>query len=101
MAPYSGLVLVTANSRALPEETTSKDPTYEAVQRQCELVAKYCGCFSVMRIDARRRSGPGSEFVIFDVNMKPVSPNPFKLPSVSERVLILSECHWTWSTGER
>lgn len=73
VAPYSGLVAVTVNSRTLPDAHTSADPAYATVQRRCELIAEHCGCFALIRIDARRRSGSTGDFIIFDVNMKPVS----------------------------
>lgn len=74
VAPYSGLVAVTVNSRTLPEDHTSADPAYATVQKRCELIAKYCGCFAPIRIDARRRTGGSGDFIIFDINMKPACP---------------------------
>lgn len=64
--------MVTANSRTLPDDVTSRDPAYEFVQRRCEMIARLCDCFSLIRIDARRRQGSEGDFVIFDINMKPV-----------------------------
>lgn len=73
VAPYSGLVAVTANSRTLTDETTSQDGAYDTVQRRCEIIGKHCRALAPMRIDARRRNGSTGDFVIFDVNSKPVS----------------------------
>jgi hypothetical protein len=72
IAPYSGLVPVTSNSRVLDTETMNKDPAYLKVQERCARIGALCQAFGVMRIDARRREGSEGDFVIFDVNSKPV-----------------------------
>lgn len=69
IAPYNGAVAVTSNSRAI---TVSDDPAYQRVARECEGVAKFLGVTAPIRIDVRRFA-PGTEFALFDVNMKPVS----------------------------
>lgn len=71
VAPYNGVVAVTANSRAISEEEI-KDPVYPKVMRQCEEVASLIKATAPIRIDVRRFR-EGSEFALFDINMKPVS----------------------------
>jgi hypothetical protein len=73
IAPYSGLIPVTANSKVVPEEEASQDPAYKTVQDRCAMIGAHCKAFGPMRVDARRRSGSEGDFVIFDVNSKPVS----------------------------
>jgi carbamoylphosphate synthase large subunit len=71
IAPYNGVVAVTANSRAV---TGSDDPAYAHVASECEQVARVLGVTAPIRIDVRRfDDSVGSKFAIFDVNMKPVS----------------------------
>lgn len=72
IAPYNGLVAVTSNSRAVSEEEM-RDPAYNKVMRQCEGVARLIGATAPIRIDVRRFQ-EGSEFALFDINMKPVGP---------------------------
>ncbi|GKZ55725.1 hypothetical protein AnigIFM49718_000891 [Aspergillus niger] len=70
IAPYNGVVAVTANSRAIsPNEL--KDPAYEKVMRECESVAALIGATAPIRVDVRRFA-EGSDFALFDINMKPV-----------------------------
>ncbi|KAI5208246.1 glutathione synthetase ATP-binding domain-like protein [Aureobasidium subglaciale] len=77
VAPYNGIVAVTANSRAVTPGEYSKDPTYSAIAAECEQVAKTMGLTAVMRIDVRRFTAePGSKFALFDVNMKPNMTGP-------------------------
>lgn len=71
IAPYNGVVAVTANSRVVNQDEL-EDPAYGKVMRQCEEVAKLIGATAPIRIDVRRFQ-PGSEFALFDINMKPVS----------------------------
>jgi biotin carboxylase len=68
IAPYNGAVAVTANSQAV---LGSEDPAYAKVSRECERVAEFLGTTAPIRIDVRRFS-EGSDFALFDVNMKPV-----------------------------
>ncbi|RAL14511.1 glutathione synthetase ATP-binding domain-like protein [Aspergillus homomorphus CBS 101889] len=74
VAPYNGAVAVTANSRAVTAEEM-QDASYGAVMRQCEQVAKLIGATAPIRIDIRRFR-EGSEFAIFDINMKPNMTGP-------------------------
>ncbi|GFZ48773.1 hypothetical protein JCM24511_06522 [Saitozyma sp. JCM 24511] len=79
IAPYNGVVAVTANSRALSASEHDADPSYATLQRRCELVAELCRATAPIRVDARRRGdgqGVNSEFVLFDVNMKPNATGP-------------------------
>lgn len=74
IAPYNGNVAVTLNSRAVSAEDFAADGAYAEVARQCEGVARLLRVTAPIRIDVRRRGDErGSEFVLFDVNMKPVS----------------------------
>ena len=74
VAPYNGNVAVTLNSRAVSAEAFAADSAYTEVARQCEGVAKLLKVTAPIRIDVRRREDQKeSPFVLFDVNMKPVS----------------------------
>jgi D-alanine-D-alanine ligase-like ATP-grasp enzyme len=77
VAPYNGIVAVTANSTAITAEQYAKDPTYQAIASECEQVAALMGLTAIMRIDVRRfTEDPGSKFALFDVNMKPNMTGP-------------------------
>lgn len=93
IAPYNGVVAVTANSRAIVD---SEDPAYASVQRECEGVAAYLRVTAPIRIDVRRFK-PGSKFALFDINMKPVS---FELVYRTHDILAYSfqEHDWSWSS---
>lgn len=71
IAPYSGKVAVTVNSRAVTAEEADADPAYGAIMRECETVASLLQTRAPLRIDIRRFK-PGSRFALFDINMKPV-----------------------------
>lgn len=74
IAPYSGAVAVSANSRALSRDEQDRDPAYGEICRECERVAALLGVTAPIRVDVRRFGGDGGErFAVFDVNMKPVS----------------------------
>lgn len=81
IAPYNGAVAVTSNSRAVADDS---DPAYAEVSRQCERAAALIGVTAPIRIDVRRYR-PGSNFALFDVNMKPVSSLSFSPSSFSFR----------------
>jgi D-alanine-D-alanine ligase-like ATP-grasp enzyme len=72
VAPYNGVVAVTANSRAVRDDELAKDPSYHEIMDQCRRIAELIQAKAPLRIDIRRFS-EGSEFALFDVNMKPVS----------------------------
>ncbi|KAE8367547.1 hypothetical protein BDV27DRAFT_169482 [Aspergillus caelatus] len=74
IAPYNGSVAVTANSRVVTKEEM-KDPAYGKVMEECQGVAKLIGATAPIRIDVRR-FGEGSEFALFDINMKPNMTGP-------------------------
>lgn len=77
IAPYNGVVAVTANSRVVSSSEASTDTAYYKVaMRECEQVATMLQCKAPIRIDIRRFA-PGSKFALFDVNMKPVRPDIF------------------------
>lgn len=82
IAPYSGAVAVTANSRVVTTSARDEDAAaVEDVSRQCEQVARLLRVRAPIRIDVRKQSdGAGAKFAIFDVNMKPVS-GPFFAPA--------------------
>ncbi len=74
VAPYNGVVAVTANSRVLMPEEVEKDEKYEQAAKECVKVAKLLRVTAPIRIDIRRfNKDPGSQFALFDINMKPVS----------------------------
>ena len=74
VAPYNGVVAVTANSRALTQGEVEKDGRYNEASRQCERVAELMQATAPIRIDIRRfNQDSGSAFALFDINMKPVS----------------------------
>jgi hypothetical protein len=74
IAPYSGKVAVTVNSRAVTAEEVDADPAYDAIMKECETVASLLQTRAPLRIDIRRFS-PKSRFALFDINMKPVRMN--------------------------
>ncbi|OJJ88114.1 uncharacterized protein ASPGLDRAFT_118945 [Aspergillus glaucus CBS 516.65] len=74
IAPYNGVVAVTANSRVITKEDM-KDPAYGKVMKECERVVKLIGATAPIRIDVRRFH-EGSGFAIFDINMKPNMTGP-------------------------
>lgn len=71
IAPYNGIVAVTANSRVVTKEEEAADPAYERAARECERVARSLKVTAPIRIDVRRFE-EGSAFALFDINMKPV-----------------------------
>ncbi|KAF7157272.1 hypothetical protein CNMCM5623_001395 [Aspergillus felis] len=74
ITPYNGVVAVTANSRVVSNDEM-KDPAYKKVMRQCEGVARLIGATAPIRVDVRRFR-EGSEFALFDINMKPNMTGP-------------------------
>ncbi|KAJ5168408.1 glutathione synthetase ATP-binding domain-like protein [Penicillium canariense] len=75
VAPYSGKVAVTVNSRAVTTEEVDADPAYTTIMRECETVAGLLQTRAPLRIDIRR-FGPRSRFALFDINMKPNITGP-------------------------
>ncbi|KAL2879745.1 hypothetical protein SGCOL_004788 [Colletotrichum sp. CLE4] len=76
IAPYNGVVAVTANSRVITKKE-EEDPAYGRIARECEAAARVLGVAAPIRIDVRRFSeAPGSDFALFDVNMKPNMTGP-------------------------
>jgi carbamoylphosphate synthase large subunit len=74
VAPYNGIVAVTANSKVVEKEEHERDSRYGEAARECEGVARLLRGTAPIRIDIRRfRDGPGEKFALFDVNVKPVS----------------------------
>lgn len=75
IAPYSGIVAVTVNSRAMPEAEASGHPMIQEVRSQCARAAELLQVTAPIRIDVRRYSDD-SKFALFDVNMKPNMTGP-------------------------
>ncbi|KAI9035685.1 glutathione synthetase ATP-binding domain-like protein [Aspergillus affinis] len=74
IAPYNGVVAVTANSQVIPEEEM-KDPAFGDIMDQCAKVAELIGATAPIRVDIRRFS-KDSPFALFDINMKPNMTGP-------------------------
>lgn len=72
IAPYNGVVAVTANSRVVTQSELDGDSSYHAIMDECRNVAELIQARAPIRIDVRRFT-PGSKFALFDINMKPVS----------------------------
>lgn len=73
IAPYNGVVAVTANSRLPSSEELSKDPNYARISEECERIADLLQVTAPIRVDVRRfEDRSESRFAAFDVNMKPV-----------------------------
>ncbi|KAH0165927.1 glutathione synthetase ATP-binding domain-like protein, partial [Aureobasidium melanogenum] len=71
VAPWNGVVPVTANSRAVTADECAKDRTYTAIAAECEQVARLMGLTAVIRIDVRRfTKEPGSKFALFDTDFQ-------------------------------
>ncbi|KAJ5671658.1 D-alanine--D-alanine ligase [Penicillium longicatenatum] len=75
IAPYSGRIAVTANSRAVTATEIGADPAYTNIMKECETVAGLLGTTAPLRIDIRRFKA-GSKFALFDINMKPNITGP-------------------------
>lgn len=75
IAPYSGIVAVTANSCVVTESELKTDPTLSEIMRECEAVASLLGVTAPIRIDIRRVK-EGGKFALFDVNLKPNMTGP-------------------------
>jgi hypothetical protein len=74
IAPYSGVVAVISNSKALTRKEAELNPLYKKAIRDCEEVARLVNGTAPIRIDIRRfQNDPQSIFALFDINMKPVS----------------------------
>lgn len=77
IAPYNGVVAVTANSRTLSPDEQATNRAYEEVAEACERVAAKLRVTAPIRIDVRQFSKDRlSKFAIFDVNMKPNMTGP-------------------------
>lgn len=72
IAPYNGSIAVTSNSRVVQLAEYEQDPAYRQAAIECEKVAALLKATAPIRIDIRRFK-EGSNFALFDVNMKPVS----------------------------
>ena len=74
VAPYSGAVAVTSNSRAITEKEAERDNSYGTAAQQCETVARLISATAPIRVDIRRFANDAhSPFALFDINLKPVS----------------------------
>jgi D-alanine-D-alanine ligase-like ATP-grasp enzyme len=76
IAPYSGVVAVTANSRVISPNSYGMYSRYDEAARECLAVVGLLGVTAPIRIDIRRFDNEGNDkFTLFDVNMKPVNTN--------------------------
>lgn len=77
IAPYNGVVAVTANSRIPSKQERDSMHAYAEIERACERVAEKLKVTAPIRIDVRQfNEDPKSGFAIFDVNMKPNMTGP-------------------------
>jgi carbamoylphosphate synthase large subunit len=76
VAPFNSIVAVASNSRVITCEEFEADVHYQNAAKECEEVARLLKVTSAMRVDVRRLR-EGGEFALFDINMKPVSPELF------------------------
>ncbi|OAP65538.1 hypothetical protein AYL99_01510 [Fonsecaea erecta] len=77
IAPYNGVVAVTANSRVLTPHEQDQNPRYQGISKECEEVARLLRVTAPIRIDVRQfTETTDSKFAIFDVNMKPNMTGP-------------------------
>jgi D-alanine-D-alanine ligase-like ATP-grasp enzyme len=77
IAPYSGVVAVTANSRVPSDEEFESSTAFREVCEQCERLAEKLKVTAPIRVDVRRyNDSPDARFALFDVNVKPVRLNP-------------------------
>lgn len=101
IAPYNGVVAVTANSRVITVEEARRDVSYKIVAQQCEMVARLLNATAPIRIDIRRfGTDTRSKFALFDINMKPVSNVFFSFTACLTSHVYL-EYDRTWSSGAR
>ncbi|KAF4977355.1 hypothetical protein FZEAL_6127 [Fusarium zealandicum] len=76
VAPYNGVIAVTANSRAITT-AESEEPAYKQAAEECQRAAQLLGVTAPIRIDVRRfDDSADSKFALFDVNMKPNMTGP-------------------------
>lgn len=68
IAPYNGLVPVTANSKAVTVEEANSPVMQRAIDA-CVKTAELCQSKAIMRIDCRMNAQ--GEYRLFDVNLKP------------------------------
>lgn len=99
IAPYNGVIAVTANSRVLSQEEVEKDPAFERVSRECEEVARLLQVTAPVRIDVWKSSGEAVvRFVLFDINMKPnmtAPARPGREDQASLTVMAAAGLGWT------
>lgn len=77
IAPYNGVVAVTANSRVPTKEERQTLTAYADIEAACVRVAEKLKVTAPIRIDVRGRTeDKTSRFAIFDVNMKPNMTGP-------------------------
>lgn len=100
IAPYNGVVAVTANSRVPSRKERDATPAYIEIEKACERVAEELKVTAPIRIDVRQISeNRDSDFAIFDVNMKPnmTGPGrPGRENQASLTALAASEVGWDY-----
>lgn len=97
IALYNRFVAVTAKSGAVSAAEHSQDLAYNRVPRECEQVAVLLKATASIRIDIRRFKG-GSDFALFDVNMKPVSLQ--SICNAREAPTAMLEYYWPGKTWQ-
>lgn len=100
VAPYSGTVAVSANSRVISQAEHEADPAFQKISQQCVEVARLLGVTAPIRIDVRRYSS-GSDFALFDVNLKPNMTGPGRPGRDSQASLVAlsaSQLGWSYAT---
>ncbi|KAM0719479.1 hypothetical protein Q7P37_005384 [Cladosporium fusiforme] len=103
IAPYSGRVAVSVNSRVLDlgEARREDAVAVREVAGQCERVAELLGVTAPIRIDVRKGSGIGAGYRIFDVNMKPNMTMPGRPGRENQASLTMLAAEGLgWSTRE-
>ncbi|OTB03131.1 hypothetical protein M426DRAFT_74258 [Hypoxylon sp. CI-4A] len=100
VAPYNGVVAVTANSRAIVE--SELDPTYTQAIEECKQAARVLVVAAPIQIDARRfKESKLSKFALFDVNMKPNMTGPGRPDRDDQASLtLMAACALGWDYQE-
>ncbi|WP_413294748.1 ATP-grasp domain-containing protein [Bdellovibrio sp. HCB185ZH] len=73
VAPYNGVVAVTANS-VLLSPVEAQEPSIQSAIRSCERAGTLLEIHAPIRIDCRQNSA--REYLLFDLNMKPNMTGP-------------------------
>ncbi|KAI9890976.1 MAG: hypothetical protein M1814_003477 [Vezdaea aestivalis] len=95
IAPYDGVVAVTANSRVIPASEAEKNPQYSEAAKESENVARLLNAPAPIRVDVRRQDpSPKSEICS---NM--TGPGrPGREDQASPTAMAVGELGWTYPT---